>query len=272
MIRSLVVLATLACLGAWQLPAAENKSNKTKVDPQAQRILRNACQYLADTPFFSITAEVWHESVTENGDKVQFTRAVEMEVKRPARLHVEISSPHTQRGFWYDGKSLSICDRTHNVFSMAAVPSTIDAALDAAHDEFGVDLPLIDLAVSDPYQNAMARVQSARYFGMAAAMGFNCHHLAFTQDNVDWQVWIQDGPQPLIRKFVIIHKNEPGAPEFTGLIRSWNLTERIADSDFVFEPPRGTSKVQMLKDGQQTNSGSGNKGTAAVTNSRGGNP
>jgi len=32
------------------------------------------------------------------------------------------------------------------------------------------------------------------------------------------------------RKFVINHKNEPGSPEFTGLIRSWKMTDRIADS------------------------------------------
>ena len=60
-------------------------------------------------------------------------------------------------------------------------------------------------------------------------LGVNCHHLAFTQENVDWQVWIQDGPQPFIRKFVITHKNEPGAPEFTALITHWDLTQRIAD-------------------------------------------
>jgi len=256
----------LVCLSSWQISAADSAN----IDPQAARILRNSCDYLAESPFFGVTAEVWREHITESGEKIQFTRAMEMEVKRPARLRVDISSPHTQRGFWYDGKSLAILDRQHNVFSTTAMPRTLDATLDAAHEDFGVDLPLVDLAVSDPYKNAVARIQSGRYFGLAQAMGFSCHHLAFTQDNVDWQVWIQDGPQPLIRKFVITHKNEPGAPEFTALLRSWNLSERISDSDFVFEPPRGASKVQMLKEGQPTNLSNGNKGAAALTTPRGG--
>ena len=102
-------------------------------------------------------------------------------------------------------------------------------AVVAAHDE-GIDLPLIDLAMSDPYANATAKVEQGKYFGIATVLGVPCHHLAFTQENVDWQVWIEDGPQPLIRKFVITYKNEPGAPEFTALITHWNLTDRIAGS------------------------------------------
>jgi hypothetical protein len=171
-----------------------------------------------------------------------------MEVKRPNRLHLEISTPHSQRGFWYDGKSLTILDRQRNLYSTAAMSGTLDAALDKAHDQFGIDLPLVDLAVSDPYKNATAKVLRGADYGLAPVLGVNCHHLAFTQTNIDWQVWIQDGPQPLIRKLVITHKNEEGAPEFTALITRWDLTERISDSDFVFEPPRGAGKIEMRPD------------------------
>ena len=143
------------------------------------------------------------------------------------------------------------------------MPGTLDEALDTAHDQFGVDLPMMDLAISDPFKNAMEKVESARYFGVGPAMGFSCHHLAFTQQNIDWQIWIQEGPRPLIRKFIITHKNEPGAPEFTGLIREWNMTDRIADSDFVFAPPDGALKVQMRNDSGQPAAGPVPKPTGA---------
>jgi hypothetical protein len=231
-------------LGTWAAPAQP----QTNIAPQAERVLSAACQYLAETPYFSLNAEVWREHVTASGQKLQFSRAVCMEVKRPNRLHVEIASPHSQRGFWYDGKSLTILDRQPGVFSMVAMLGTLDAALDKAYDQFGIDLPLIDLAVSDPYKNSTAKVLKRTYYGLSPVLGVNCHHLAFTQENVDWQVWIQDSPQPLIRKFVITHKNEEGGPEFTALITRWNLTERIADADFIFEPPRGVSAIEMRLD------------------------
>jgi hypothetical protein len=143
------------------------------------------------------------------------------------------------------------------------MPANLDAAIDAAHDQFGIDLPLVDLAVSDPYRNALARVERGRYFGVVPVLGVDCHHLAFTRDNIDWQVWIEDGPRPLIRKFVINHKNEAGAPEFTALIRDWNFVDRISEGDFFFEPPPGTTKVQMRNSPEATEGrpGSGQEST-----------
>jgi hypothetical protein len=221
---------------------------QTNSSPRAESVLRSACQFLAHTPAFSFSAEIWREHVDGAGQKIQFSRTVVMDVKRPDGLRLEISSPLAARGFWYDGKTLTILDRKHNWYSTAAMPATLDKTLDAAHDQFGIDLPLIDLAVSDPYTNATAKVQGGRYYGISPVLGVPCHHLAFTQENVDWQVWIEDGPQPLIRKFVITHKNDPEVPEFTALITRWNMTDRIADSDFVFERPMGASKIEMRTD------------------------
>jgi hypothetical protein len=225
---------------------------QTNIAPRAERVLRAATDYLAQAPHFTLTAEVWREHVNEAGEKLQFSRTVRLDVQRPNKLHAEIRSHFVDRGFWYDGKSLSILDRKQNLFSEAPLPATLDAALDTARDEFGIDLPLIDLAVSDPYTNATARVQTGRYYGITSVLGQDCHHLAFTQDNIDWQVWIEDGPHPLIRKFIITHKLEEGAPEVVALIRDWDFADRISESDFTFEPPRGATKVQMRKPSETT--------------------
>jgi len=222
-------------------------STNNIISPRAESVLRSACDFLAHARAFSFSGEIWREHVNEDGQKIQFSRTVAMDVKRPDGLRLEISSPLAARGFWYDGKTLTILDRKHNWYSATNMPGTLDEMVDAAHDQ-GIDLPLIDMALSDPYANATASVQTGRYFGISAVLGVPCHHLAFTQENVDWQIWIEDGPQPLIRKFVITHKNDPGAPEFTAFITRWNLTDRIADSDFVFEPPMGATKIEMRTD------------------------
>jgi hypothetical protein len=232
-------------------PQAQNaviaSPTESAVSPHAESVLRSACDFLAQAPAFSFRGEIWREHVNDAGQKIQFSRTVEMDVKRPNGLRLELSSPFASRGFWYDGKTLTILDRKHNWYSAAAMPSTLDAAVDTARDEYGIDLPLIDLAVSDPYKNATANVQGSRYYGISPVLGVLCHHLAFTQENVDWQIWIEDGPQPLIRKFVITYKNEPGQPEFTAFITHWDITDPIADSDFAFSPPVGATKIEMRK-------------------------
>ena len=222
--------------------------DQTTIAPRAEEVLRAACQYMAQAPYFGLTAEVWREHINPEGEKLQFTRQVELQVKRPNGLHMNIHSSYVQRQFWYDGKSLTVLDGKRNFYSTAPMPPSLDAALDTIHDEYGIDLPLMDLALSDPYTNAIAKVRKGMYFGLSAAMGFSCHHLAFVQDNIDWQVWIQDGPQPLIRKFVITQKNEPGQPEFTALITQWDMSDRISNAAFAFEAPEGALKIPMRKD------------------------
>ncbi len=224
------------------------QSNSQNIAPQAEEVLRSACDYLGQAPWFTLSAELWHEHQGDSGEKLQYVRQAELEVKRPNRLHAEIHSPHSQRAFWFNGADLTVLDRKRNLFSSSRTSDNLDKALDSAREQFGIDLPLVDLAVSDPYKNATANVRKGIYMGLSAAMGYKCHHLAFVQDNVDWQVWIQEGPQPLIRKFVITHKNEPGSPEFTALITQWDMNSRIADATFHFEAPPGASKIEMRKE------------------------
>ena len=244
-LRSIGVSGLL--LGLLFSGAKATAQEATNIAARADEVLRAASEYLAQAPQFTVKAEIWRERVNESGEKLQFSQEMELDIKRPDRLHAEIWSPATERAFYYDGKSLTVVDRKHNVFSVTDVPPTLDAALDAAHDQFGIDLPLMDLAISDPYKNAVTRVQSGRYFGLSPVLGKACHHLCFTQDNIDWQLWVEDGPQPLIRKLVITHKNEEGSPEFTALLTHWNLTDRIGEGDFSYHPRAGTSKIQMRK-------------------------
>jgi hypothetical protein len=239
--KRILIAITGLLLGVAGAQAQEHSQSTTN----AERVLRDACQYLAQAPHFMIKAELWRERVVESGQKLQFTRLLDMEVRRPDRFHADVHSTLSDRGFYYDGAELTVLDRKQNVFSSAPMPQKIDGALDQAHDRLDIDIPLADLATSDPYTSLAGHVQTARRLGTASVLGVNCDHLAFTQDNIDWQIWIETGPRPLIRKMVITHKNEPGEPQFTALITHWDFAERIADSDFVFEPPTGASKIEM---------------------------
>ena len=105
----------------------------------AREVLADACKYLADAPFFGITAEVWRDHQLDSGQKVQFTRVVELEVKRPDRLHARVESPHVDQQFWYNGKALAVLDGRRNLYSSTAMPSSLDAMIDSAHDQFGIE-------------------------------------------------------------------------------------------------------------------------------------
>src|SRR5579862_5093297 len=115
------------------------KEGTPDIDPHAEQVLRGACRFLAEAPQFGFTAEIWREHVADNGQKLEFSRTVSMQARRPNRLHVEISAPFSNRSFWYNGKTLTVLDGRRNFYSTASMPSSIDAMLNTAQDDFGID-------------------------------------------------------------------------------------------------------------------------------------
>jgi hypothetical protein len=133
----------------------------------------------------------------------------------------------------------------NNLYGTVQVPETIDKVMDAASDKYGVHFPLEDLLVSDPYGAAMKLTKGGAYFGKVNVLGTPCRHIAFSTDNVDWQLWIADDTS-LPRKLVITFKKEPAQPQVTAIFSDWKLNSRLADDTFVFSAPKGASKIDML--------------------------
>lgn len=215
------------------------------VDPIADQIFKQSCEFLAQSRAFSVHAEVWKDEVLPSGHKIQVTRTVDMELRRPDRLHVEQRAHHKGRSIWYDGKTLTMLDRERNLYGQADAPATIDQALDTLADDYGITVPMEDLAVSDPYGSAMKNVTAGGYFGDEMILGVPCRHIGFSTDRIDWQVWIADGMQPLPQKLVITYKNEDQSPQYIAIFSKWALAGRAADLSFEFIPPRGSQKMSM---------------------------
>ena len=243
-------------LVAIAAPAADTKP---AVDPQADELLRRMSDYLAQEPFFSVSVEVWQDVRLGSGQQVQAGRTVDLQVRRPDRFHSEVHSTRRNRGLYYDGKSITLLDRVQNFYGSIPAPATLDEALDVASERFGITLPLEDIIVSDPYQNAMHKITSGILLGPVTVLGVPCEHLAFSLGKVDWQIWIEQGAKPVPKKIVITYKDEKGSPEYTAIFSNWDFQTKLSDFLFKFEPPAGSTRITVAeikgKDESHTNGG-----------------
>ena len=163
-------------------------------------------------------------------------------MERPNHLAADATGDTLNRASWYDGRTVTVLDKEHNVYATIEAPATIDATLDKLEDEYGVVLPLADLLSADPYAVLMAGVTYGRYLGIHQAAGVACHHLAFSQDTIEWQIWIDAGDKPLPRKLVISYVQEPGEPQYSAVIRRWNLEPRGARGALHLRGPGGSAE------------------------------
>ncbi len=240
------LLAVTSTFAADPAVPAVTATNPPPINPEVDRLFRETCDLLASAKNFSCKIEIWDDEVID-GHKVARTMHAEMRVRRPDRFQMELRSREVDRGYWYNGKSLTLLSRGVNLYGTGAMPDTIDKFLDAANEKYGITFPLEDILMNDPYARAMAVINGGAYLGKTTVLGTPCQQIGFSTDAADTQFWIEDGPKPLIRKFVITYKLVDTAPQFTAIFSDWNLKAHLPDKTFEFIPPKGAVKIEMFK-------------------------
>ncbi len=216
------------------------------LDPRVDRMLKQMGTYLAEAQTLSFHADVTTDEVLTSGQMLQYGRSVDVLMRRPDGIRASSVGDQVHKRFWYDGQHITLLDTQENLYATAEAPAELDAALDFAMEQFGVSVPLADFVFNDPYATLTERVRSGFYVGLHTVDGVQTHHLALTQEEIDWQIWVDDGPQFVPRKLVITYKDLPGSPQFTALFSEWKIDLRLPDALFTFEPPQGAEAIDFL--------------------------
>jgi hypothetical protein len=244
-----VPLLLAATAGAQEAPPPpiepELAPESRLVDARADELVRLMSDRLARATAFSLEAEEVYDEVPDQSPRRQLTATRHVSVRRPGRLAGDVAGDALNRSFWYDGTTFSALDKEQNVWTSGTVPATIDEALDWVFDKTGTVIPLADFVYADPYSRLMEGVERGVYLGIHEAGGVPCHHLSFEQATIDWQIWIDAGPDPLPRKLVIAYKTEDEVPQYAVTIRKWNFEAMVPDELFRFAPPAGATRVDI---------------------------
>jgi hypothetical protein len=237
-------------LAAFVLLAVAAPSNLTSAEAPphaaADRILREMGDFLASAGELAFEAEISYDTLAANGQKIQFGGVARIAVRRPDRLHVEFNGDERQNQTIFDGKRFTVYDAAANVYVATEVPPTLDAAIDRMVETYGFSVPTADLVYADPYRTLIENVEAGFVVGRHAVAGTPCHHLAFSQETIDWQIWIEDGPQPVPRQLLITYKNEPGSPQYLARLSNWSFQPRFSDHYFRFRAPAGADEIDFL--------------------------
>jgi len=243
--RSVFVGAlALVALSGWTQPGHGQPAG---IEPQAEKILRRMGDYLASLKQFSVSTDNTVEVVLTSGQKLQFDNPATAMVSRPNRLRAHRKGDITNQEFYYDGKSLTLYNPKENLYATTKAPATLDEMLDFAREKLDVFAPGADFLYKNAAVKMLKEASAGFVVGQSVIGGVKCTQLAFRGAEVDWQVWVEDGAKPLLRKFVLTSKKVAGEPQFTVLVKSWDLSPKLADREFTFTAPKGAKKIEFLK-------------------------
>ncbi len=240
--RSLFILSLLLASTAMAPATLAQQAMST----QPAQIVREMCDYLKSLQQFSYRAEVTYDAVDAGGQKVRHAFDMMTSVRRPDRLRVSATGEVVSKQFFFDGKSITLYDKSAKMYATLDVPPDIEAALDKAHKDFNLRVALTDLASPKLYDHLSSGLANSRNLGIDKVRGVSCHHLAFDRKDKQVQLWIDAGGKPLPRKVVITEKNSPESPQWTAFLGEWNVSPRLDDSLFAFVVPAGVQQIKFI--------------------------
>ena len=242
-------LPTLAAMGLFlwtpQPATGEEPPGAAGVEPQAVEALRRATTYLEGLPRFRVHARVLTDVVQEDGQKLQFESSTDVAVHRPDRLRaVRVRDDGERRELRYDGAAVTLFDPALQVYGRVPVSGSVDDALDRLEEATGTPTPLADLLYND-LSFLFELPTSGSYVGRSTIRGRPTHHLAFRNDALDWQLWVDAEDPPVLHKVVLVYKNLPGAPAQIAELDGWEVPPALGDEEFRFEPPPGSCEIPV---------------------------
>jgi hypothetical protein len=216
------------------------------IDPEADKLLKQMSDNLSSAEEFIVWVQSSSDFTNNTGEIIKLHRGLAINLKRPDKIMVDTQGDIGYKQLFYNGTEAVLYHLNHGMYSIVKAPGTVDETLDMLAEDYDFQIPASDIAYSDPYSYLMEEVKGAKYYGESSINGVPCHHLYFTQDEIDWQIWI-DSDKNIPRKFLINFKDEEGSPQFTAYFYDWNFSPSLSDDIFSFNPPEGTKQIEFMK-------------------------
>jgi hypothetical protein len=164
---------------------------------RGREVVQAMGERIASLDRFSVTTAEVRDARRPNKPQLTITRVTT--VRRPDRMHFRTTGSEETEG-WYDGRRLTLAMHGERVFAQARMPETLDRAHDSATERYGVSLVGADLLYSRPDRALLSGSATGGYVGVEQVDGRACDHVAFKDSGVEWELWIEQGDNPLPRR------------------------------------------------------------------------
>jgi hypothetical protein len=247
-IRSALAAGCALALGAALVAASARAENpKPPVQPPLPAdVLKSMSDFLGKQKNFTLHAEIEFDQLLAGVGKIRLAGALDMAVARPDRLHVDYRDDVMDRLGWLENGRFTLLDPMGMTYSQVTGPKTIDGMVAKLEKEYGLTLPMGELAESDPAAILTRNVASAYYVGIHNVEGVFCHHVVLLRKDLELQIFVEVGDKPVPRKLVLEYLTRPGSPQYTASITDWSFEAQPAEL-FVPKIPKDAGKVEFLK-------------------------
>lgn len=231
------------------------------LDPQAVEILTNATEFLANQESMSVDWFVSFDVIVDGREKITYARSGNNILVRGKGFYSYSEFGNDTREYFYDNENFQIHDVGDNAFVTAPFADGFDVLVDRIDAEYEIVLPIWQIMSSAPKAELLDDATDAAYLGTTRLEGRPAYHLAFSDYDRDWQIWISTDPdRPEILSMVGTDPYVQGWPQYRAYFSNWNFEPEVPDGVFTYVPdetaeqmtwPKLSERVEVRRDDLQ---------------------
>ena len=240
------MLGILLCASTLNTQAGDGQQDARAID-----VLKKAAAYRTSLDQVVIKSVSFTDARLEAGLMVSNSEEVSVSVDRPGSMRISAFDGETTKGLYFHDGLLTVSSSANKLYAQADIPKEIDAAMEFALEKLGVEAPLMDLIYKDVSAKLISSDETILYLTDKSRVdGTDCHHLAIRGQDVDVQLWVEEGDRPVARKIMITSKWEGGAPRFVANL-DWDTKPQFKPGTFEFKAPEGAVKIEFTTNNSQ---------------------
>ena len=219
-------------------------------DPRAVEVLNKMAAYTSSLDKFVLTGEVHGDARLDAGLIVSNPAEITVKIDRPGSLHASNFDGVNTKNIYLNDGSLTVFGTERNFYAHASVPKDIEEGMSFALEELEVEAPLAELFFAKrTLETLLGETEVIYLTDKSRIRGVDCHHIAVRGPDVDVQLWVEEGSQPVPRKMLMTMKWEGGSPRYSA-IPDWKPVDSFDSATFEFKPPEGAMEIQFVGSGQ----------------------
>jgi hypothetical protein len=147
-----------------------------------------------------------------------------------------------------DGKSLFICPTRMKQYTEAGAPDDLRkmGMTLARLGQPNTGMLFVNLLTEDPAGQLLEGVNSCTYAGKEKIGDVQAHHLKFSQEEFDWELWVAAEGKPFVLKMATKRSADDGKFTLVETYRNWKLDGEPGKDTFSFSAPKDAKKVDKF--------------------------
>jgi len=198
---------------------------------------------------FEIVSESTSEEVFADEEKLQFLNRVRYVVGGPDRFYASVRSDRQWRRYYYDGSGVTIVAPRSGYYATAPLTGSTVSILNSLVEDYGIEMPLIDLFLWQSREETMPEIKDAFLVGFAQIDEHPTDQWFYRVDGADVQLWIGRN-DALPHRLVITNTDDVAQPQYVASI-TWNLEPEIGGSRFTFIPSETNTPIPITPKNRQ---------------------